>query len=393
MTPAARIQAAIEVLDRIGTGAPAEAALTNWARGARYAGSGDRAAVRSHVFDVLRCRASAAAYGGGADGRALMIGTLRQAGEPLGELFQGRGHGPPPLSLEERERLSQTPELTPSARLDMPEWLIPELERSLGPALALYCALSRQRAPVFLRANLARTSRERVIAELEACGIGAAAHPLSPSAVHLSGNPHGLRGLALNENGEVELQDAASQAVVDLLGIGPGARVLDFCAGGGGKALAMAARGARVFAHDAALARMADLPRRAARAQARIEVLAPGAAARHGPYDLVLVDAPCSGSGAWRRSPAGKWSLTQARLAEFQERQLAILGEAAQIVAPAGVLAYATCSVLRAENEDQIERFVKRHQGWRCTMQKRLGLDAGGDGFFTAHLTRTSGTP
>ena len=393
MTPAARIQAVIEVLDRIGAGAPAEAALTNWARGARYAGSSDRAAVRSHVFDVLRQRASAAAYGGGTGGRALMIGYLRRAHAPLGELFQGRVYGPQPLSLAERERLAVQPDLTPSARLDMPAWLIPELERSLGPAMAHYCALSRQRAPVFLRANLARTSRERVIADLGACGIEAVAHPLSPSAVELSGNPRGLRGLALFENGEVELQDAASQAVVDLLGVGPRLRVLDFCAGGGGKALAMAARGARVFAHDAVPARMADLVARAARAKARIEVLAPGTAALHGPYDLVLVDAPCSGSGAWRRSPEGKWSLTQSRLSEFQDRQLAILGEAAKFVAQAGVLAYATCSVLGSENEDQIERFTERHQGWRCIVQRRLGLDAGGDGFFTAHLTRTDGAP
>jgi 16S rRNA (cytosine967-C5)-methyltransferase len=189
----------------------------------------------------------------------------------------------------------------------------------------------------------------------------------------------------------VELQDAASQAVVDLLPVKPGMRVLDYCAGGGGKSLALAARGAAVEAHDIDPRRMADIPARAERAGVTIRRISTEDVAHAVPYDLVFADAPCSGSGSWRRAPQGKWALTAERLDELCAIQAGIIDEISSYVAQGGILAYATCSMLEAENGGQIAAFLKRHPGWHCTLQRRFTPRDGGDGFFVALLTRKRG--
>lgn len=168
-----------------------------------------------------------------------------------------------------------------------------------------------------------------------------------------------------------------------------GGRVIDYCAGGGGKALALAAdTGRQVFAHDIDPGRMADLPARATRAGATITPLAGNEVAETAPFDVVLCDAPCSGSGAWRRAPEGKWTLTAERLAALIDLQDDILDRAASLTAPGGTLAYATCSVFRVENEDRTAAFIARHPGWRCTFERRFDVGPEGDGFYTAHLMR-----
>ena len=177
-------------------------------------------------------------------------------------------------------------------------------------------------------------------------------------------------------------------AAIDL---GPGMRVLDYCAGGGGKALAMAARGATVFAHDINAARMSDLPTRAGRAGVAITIL--NDPAKSAPYEVILVDAPCSGSGSWRRDPQGKWALTAERLAEVTRLQATILDAAVPLLRPGGVLAYATCSLLAEENEAQVAGFVARHPEFRATLQRRFGPLEGGDGFFVTLLTRADAPP
>jgi 16S rRNA (cytosine967-C5)-methyltransferase len=186
------------------------------------------------------------------------------------------------------------------------------------------------------------------------------------------------------EEGWVELQDAASQAVVDALPQDTPEKILDFCAGGGGKTLALAARypEARLFAHDADPRRMKDLPQRARRAGARVTLLD----MPRDRFDLVLADAPCSGSGSWRRAPEGKWRLTQERLSELVRIQAQILDDCAVRVANGGVLAYATCSVLARENSRQIEAFLHRHHGWRREGERQFLPADGGDGFFVALL-------
>ena len=378
MTPAARLSAAIAILDAVLAGEPAERALTNWARASRFAGSGDRQAVRDHVFDALRCRRSFAVLGGAESGRGLMIGALRAVGVDAEGLFTGEGHAPPPLT--EAERAPPRP-MAEAEALDCPDWLAPLLRASLGADFAPVMGLMRRRAPVFLRANAARTSREAAIAALADEGIACRPGPLAATAIEVTGQARRIAGSAAYRDGLVELQDAASQAVVEALPLAPGERVLDYCAGGGGKSLALAARGARVTAHDAAPARMRDLPERARRAGVRID-LAEGAP--RGRFPLVLLDVPCSGSGSWRRAPEGKWRLDPARLAALEAVQAEILANAAPLVAPGGHLAYATCSLIDGENGAQVEKFLSSTGGWRLKFQRRFTPLEGGDGFYLA---------
>ena len=177
-----------------------------------------------------------------------------------------------------------------------------------------------------------------------------------------------------------------SDSGVSARSFAPKAKVLDYCAGGGGKALALAARGAKVWAHDAYPARMADLAPRASRAGLHIMVTQTPEDTK--PYDVILTDVPCSGSGSWRRDPAGKWALTEARLTELTTLQAQIMDRVIPMVRHGGTLAYATCSLLAEENEAQIAAFQSRHSGWTLKTQRRFSPLKGGDGFFLATLTR-----
>ncbi|MBN8631248.1 MAG: RsmB/NOP family class I SAM-dependent RNA methyltransferase [Rhodobacterales bacterium] len=378
MTPGARLAAAISVLDRVLAGEPAEKALTNWGRASRFAGSGDRAAVRDLVFDALRRRRSAAALGGGLTGRGLVLGLCRATAQEA--LFSGEGHAPAPPGPQDAGRAPDDAE-----RLDLPDWLLPELGASLGPDLAAVAEASRLRAPVFLRVNTGKTDAAGAIAALAGDGIAATPHPLAASALEVRENARKLQTSQAYLSGLVELQDASSQAVVEALPLADGMMVLDHCAGGGGKTLAMPARAKlQLHAHDANPKRMNDLPERARRAGVKVTLTErPEASA---PYDLVLVDAPCSGSGSWRRDPEGKWRLTPESLAATVATQAAILDRVAPMVRKGGVLAYATCSLLDRENGDQVRDFLARAPGWTLASELRLTPLQGGDGFYLAIL-------
>lgn len=382
MTPSARLSAAIEVLDRILAGTPAEQALTNWGRASRFAGSGDRHAVRDLVFDALRCRRSFAALGGGMTGRGLILGGVRATGQDPAAYFTGAGHAPSPLTEADAHRSPSEDEA-----LDLPDWLIPLMRQSLGQDLAAVSEAMRHRAPVFLRANSLKSTRAAAIAALHGEGIEGIPHPLADMVIEVTAGQRKIQSSQSYNEGLVELQDAASQAVVAALPLAGGMRVLDLCAGGGGKTLALAAAAqVELWAHDANPGRMRDLPDRAARAGARVSLTTTPES--DGPFDLVLADAPCSGSGSWRRDPQGKWALTPDRLAEIIAVQAHILDRMPGLVGPKGYLAYATCSVLTPENEAQIGGFLSRHPGWRCVVQRHWTPISGGDGFFLSVLTR-----
>jgi len=380
MTPGARVAAAISVLDRVLAGEPAEKALVNWARSSRFAGSGDRAAVRDHVFDALRRMRSAAALGGAATGRGLMLGVLRAQGVDPAALFTGDGHAPAPVGANEAQR-----PMTELEALDCPDWLAPQMRESLGADFAPVMQALQSRAPVFLRVNLRKATVARAQAVLEAEGIGTRPHPLAATALEVTTGARRIAASASYREGLVELQDVASQAVVQALPLTDGMRVLDYCAGGGGKSLAMAAQ-ARLdlTAHDADPRRMADLGPRAARAGVRVKTVE--TAALSGGYDLVLADAPCSGSGAWRRSPEARWRLDVARLDALNAAQDAVLDAAAVQVAPGGWLAYATCSLLACENAERVAAFLARASRFRLERDLRLTPLDGGDGFYLALL-------
>jgi len=388
VTPAARVAAAIGVLDDIRAGAVPEKRLTGWGRANRYAGSGDRAALRDLVYDALRQRRSLAARGGAETGRGLMIGWARARGQDPAALFDGSRHGPAPLSPAEIAA-GRAPADGAEA-LDCPDWLWPVLCDSLGEADAR-AALDgmRHRAPVHLRVNRARADRDSVAAALRAAGFDCAPHPLSASALEIAGDGRRLRSDPRVLDGTVEFQDAASQAVADAVPLAPGGRLLDYCAGGGGKTLAIGARVPGVFvAHDAMPRRMADLPARAARAGLDVACRDTAALEAEAPFDTVLVDAPCSGSGSWRRDPAGKWALTPALLADLCALQDAILAQAARYLRPGGHLVYVTCSLIADENAGTVARFRAAHPGWQRLWDRRWLPAAGGDGFYAAALVR-----
>lgn len=380
MTPGARFAAAAEILDWVLADHPVETALTTWARAHRFAGSGDRHAIRDLVFDALRCRRSFAALGGGETGRGLILGLARAKSQEA--LFSGDGHAPLPPASDEAGCPPQG-----LAALDCPDWLAPALQAALGAEFAAVMQALQLRAPVFLRVNLTKGDLTAAQANLAADGIGVAPVRQVKTALQVTGNARKIKDSAAYAQGRVELQDLSSQDLCLALPLSPGARVLDYCAGGGGKTLAMAAlMPLRLYAHDVAPQRLKDLPPRAARADAKVtltdkpQLLAP--------FDLILTDVPCSGSGSWRRDPAGKWALTPGRLAALCSTQTAILDRVAPMVAPGGTLAYATCSLLRGENEDQISAFLTRHPLWSCTSQRRWSPLSGGDGFFLALLTQ-----
>lgn len=386
MTPEARVTTAAELLDQILTGEAAEKVLTGWARKSRFAGSKDRAAIRDHVFEALRCKRSFASYGGSLTGRGLMIGMLRAEGRDPEAVFTGVGHAGAQLS--EAELAGGTPP-EGAALLDLPDWLMPALTESLGENLTQVAETMRSRAPVMLRVNLRKADRSEAIDVLTSDNVVAVPAEVSDTALLVTEGPRRVAGSVAYLDGLVELQDGASQAVVDRFPLQDGMRVLDYCAGGGGKTLAMAGRvQAKFSAFDAFPQRLKDLPDRADRAGVRVEILEPDDLEQATPFDLVLCDAPCSGSGAWRRSPEGKWALTAERLAELNAIQDEILDTAQAFVAPDGVLAYATCSVLRAENDARLEAFVQRHPEWTVQWSHHWLPGPEGDGFFAACLTR-----
>jgi 16S rRNA (cytosine967-C5)-methyltransferase len=388
LTPAARVAAAIEVLDQILDGMAAEKALTVWARRSRFAGSGDRAALRDLVFDALRCKRSAAALGGAMTGRGLMLGLLRAEGGDPSAIFNGQGHAPAALDPAE-QAAGRLPEPGPEA-CDMPDWLWPQFCDSLGERAEKIARILQTRGPVMLRVNLRKASLFAAQAALADEGIVAEPDPIASTALHVQSGARKLAQTQAYLNGLVELQDGSSQAVMDMLDLPEHGKILDFCAGGGGKALAMAARSkARIWAHDVQASRMKDLPARTERAGVQIGILDQTEFADHAPFDLVLCDAPCSGSGAWRRAPEAKWALTAERLAELARIQDGILDQAEALVGANGCLAYATCSVLETENEARQAAFLARHPAWRCTFAQRWAPGPAGDGFFLAQFRRS----
>jgi len=399
MTPAARLEVAIIVTGRWLAGAEQlDRLLAAWGRENRFAGSGDRRAIADLVYDAVRRLRSAAWVAGApepAEARAILLGSLILNGAGPDEraaLFCGARHGPAPLSAEEQARIGRPlGEAPPAIRLDLPDWLMPRL--AYVPEAAL--APLRQRAPLFLRVNMLKTDASAAAEALAAEGIATEPGPLSATCLRVTGGAPAVARSRAYREGLVEIQDAASQAAADYASARPGDTVLDYCAGGGGKSLAFAAamrgRGS-LYAHDIAGRRLAQIPDRAARAGAAVRLCPTGGlAALEGRCDLVFVDAPCSGSGAWRRNPDAKWRLDPAGLAALTEMQDGVLAAAARSVRPGGRLVYATCSMLTEENAGRVAAFLARHPGFRPG-RAPLALTPldGGDGFFAAELIRTA---
>ena len=383
MTPAARISAAIEVLDDIiQRRRPAADALKDWGLSRRFAGSKDRAAIASLVYDALRRKASSAYAMASEAPRALVLGMLGRVrgmnAHEIAGLCSGENHAPPPLDAEEQARLAAfaldgAPDWV---RADVPEWLWPAFSTTFGTdAIGEGQALAG-RAPVDIRVNRLRSSREALLLDL--AHLAPEAGAWSPDALRFQPG-HDGRGPSLQTEasffaGAFEIQDEGSQLVTLLSGAKPGQTVIDLCAGAGGKTLALAAltnNQGRIFATDLDSRRLAPLHDRLARSGAtHVEIRIPRSRGHEpladlaGQVDLVLVDAPCTGSGTWRRNPDAKWRVRPGALAERIKDQAEVLARAARLVKPGGRIAYITCSVLPEENDDALTAFLSRHAGF-----------------------------
>jgi len=392
MTPSARAQAAIELLDGIVAsardgGAAADTLIARYFKTRRYAGSKDRRAVRELVYAAIRRAGERPA-----SGRAALLGLA--ADRPgLAPLFDGSVHGPAP-----------TGEAEPIAAAGIaPAWLTEKLLRSISPD-ELPALL--ERAPLDLRVNRMRASRDKVLVQIPEAVAG----EYAPDALRL---PEGfaVEGLPAWEQGLIEIQDEGSQLVALACGAMPGMTVIDLCAGAGGKTLALAAAmdgQGQLIACDVDRGRLSRLAPRAVRAGANgivTRLLDPGREAvvvadLKGTADVVLVDAPCSGTGTWRRNPEARWRLTPERLDRLTKLQQHILDLAAPLVRPGGHLVYAVCSLLAEEGADQIGAFMERNPSWRIDPDAvSIGRVQGGgrlltpssdrtDGFFIARLAR-----
>lgn len=422
MTPSARLQAAIEILDALEkTAQPADRYLRDYFRARRYAGSKDRAAVAERVFQVFRHRASFAWRMQDARPRALVIASLLNDGvaqEGVAALFSGEGHAPEPLTAEERAEIArgERGETPLAVRGEFPEFLQSELTRAFGDRLLDEMTLMQARAPIDLRANTLKAAPAAVVAALRADGFDAHPTRFAPEALRIPSGD-GLSALSrhpLFASGAFEFQDEAAQIAAILAGARPGAHVLDLAAGAGGKALALAAHmenKGEIVASDIRAAALKELEARAARAGAMIiRTRVPGNAPPAGPFDLVLLDAPCSGTGTWRRQPELRWRLTPERLAEFTALQDRLLDQAAERVRAGGRLVYVTCSMLPVENLDRVDAFLVRHKDFRIEPAQARWREAapaqpplpgardvfvasplvtGTDGFFVAILVRS----
>lgn len=418
MTPAARIQAAIEILGSLDeTAKPADRFVRDWFRQRRYAGSKDRAAVGERVFSILRRRGSFSWAAQSESPRALALAALLHDGLSLEEieaLFSGGGYGPQPLTDAERAALAGPVRADAPAWVqgEYPEFLEPELKRAFGDDVIAEMVAFTARAPIDLRVNTLKSSRDDVLAALIADGLNAAPTPFAPHGIRVASGA-GSAGLSrhpLYEAGAFEFQDEAAQICSLLCAASAGEHVLDLAAGAGGKSLALAAdmkNDGEIVACDIRAPALKELEMRARRAGVSI-IRAQEGAPPSELFDAVLVDAPCSGSGTWRRQPELKWRLTDAWLQELCHLQDTLLDEAAARTKPGGRLIFATCSILPRENADRIESFLARHAGFAVRpadeIWKTLGLPAtppsigryfqatprqtATDGFFTAILER-----
>ncbi len=380
MRLAGRLSAAIEILDDIlNRHRPAALALGDWGRSHRFAGSGDRSAIGTLVYDALRRRASLAWAMGEETPRALALATLRFVwklkADEIEALCDGSQHAPAPLISAEKAALcgaTRERDMVGWAAADLPEWLFSSLAVTYGDAVTAEGRALAERAPIDLRVNTLKADRPRVLKALEKycpeptpiSSLGVRIEPPGPQEKNPNVEAEGAHG-----RGWYEVQDEASQVAVLLSGAGPRLQVLDLCAGSGGKTLGMAAlmqNTGQIHAYDADKTRLRPIFERLRRAGARnVQVLPAGEAqaldALKGQMDVVFADAPCSGSGVWRRRPDAKWRLTPTALAARVDEQRAVLALAAPLVRSGGRLVYVTCSVIAAENREQTDHFLKLH--------------------------------
>ncbi|HKP24997.1 MAG TPA: RsmB/NOP family class I SAM-dependent RNA methyltransferase [Dongiaceae bacterium] len=434
MTPGARLQAAIDLLHAIhGGSAPADRATAAFFRNRRYIGAKDRREVLDRAYAVLRRRAALDWWidkSGQAPqdrDRARLIASLALLDgwtpDRIAGSFDGVDYHPPKLDDTERRMAKavagkeiEAPEQPSDVRNEYPDWIAPYLERRFNGRVDEEMQAAIGTASTDLRVNTLKATRDQAIAALKKEGVKAEATALSPVGLRVEGRPP-LATMAVFKDGLIEVQDEGSQLVALLADARPGQRVADFCAGAGGKTLAMAARmnnKGKIVACDVLEGRIDRAAVRFNRAGVHnVERRALSSerdqwVKRHaGTFDRVLIDAPCSGTGTWRRNPDAKWKLSAQDIEELEQVQRNILDSAWRLVKPGGRLIYATCSLLAEENEAQIEAFLAAHADFKRVPVREVWTSAiggdcpttsdtlsltpaqhGTDGFFAAVLER-----
>ena len=383
MKPAAQAQASIDLLDQvIDTGYPADRIMAQYFRSHRYIGSKDKAAISEHLYTVLRQRLSLEYLLTLADlpkhNRFLIALMLHGQGCKVTEYFNGEGYNPKSLPEEDVIQLenidfSVLDNAPQHVQLNVPEWLAEKLVESLGDRFVIEMQASNQRACTDIRVNLLKSNVDQVKDELDKVGFVVEKGRLSPWGLRFKQRV-ALFGIDSFKKGWFEIQDEGSQLLALLSGVEAGQKVVDFCAGAGGKTLAMAAMMSNkgvIYACDVHTKRLKQLSLRLKRAGAhnvRTHVLSSEqdkwVKQHRGIADVVLVDAPCSGTGTWRRSPDSRWNLKPENLANLIKLQQSILQSAARLVKPGGRLYYATCSLLIDENDNQISEFLRTNENF-----------------------------
>lgn len=361
MKEAARIQTAIELTDEIfAFRQPADNTINVYFRTRRYIGSTDRRVVSDLVWQTLRHYGRLSSLSAEKlTGRAAVMMMLFFQKRDLDSLFNGEKYAPAPLNEAEKIFLKQLPDALPPAVLECPEWLKDKIDAADIVAMA-------EQAPLDLRVNTLKSDRKHVLALLEQAGIQARETPYSSSGIRIHERLN-VTSLPVFRDGLIEIQDEGSQIVSLLTQAAAGQTVIDWCAGAGGKTLAMSAMmraKGTIYAVDNDPKRMRDLPDRACRAAAN-NVIVLNDYNNLKMYDLVLVDAPCTGSGTWRRSADARWRITPQQSAGIIKTQREILDKACRFVKKGGKLFYITCSLDPAENEDQVRAFLQNHNDFK----------------------------
>jgi len=383
-------QASIDILDLYLSGFNFEAALKYWGNNNRFAGSSDRRHIRDIIFDIIRQKKSCAFVGGGLSGRHLVMGYLILKDLDPNSIFTGLKFAPKEITESERKSLIFSYETPKIYELDYPAWLLPVIKKSLSENFDDYLYLMRSRALVQLRINKRKTCRKSVLNLLKNEKIEVAPNNLISSGINVLNGAHKISQSSVFLNGLIEFQDVGSQLVSQLVELEEGDQVLDLCAGSGGKTLAVASETNKVAyysAWDEDFYRMNDLDSRANRAGIKISKLLNKPVQNI--YDKVIIDAPCSGSGSWRRDPQGKWDLSLNNLNRYIETQKKLILDGLKLLKPKGQVIYITCSVLNIENEKLLEDLILAENTFYISKMLNLLPTSQNDGFFAAILKKT----
>ena len=382
-------QSVIEILDTYLNEAKIDFVLRKWAIKHRFAGSSDRRKIKDIIFDIIRQKKSCEHVGGGFSGRNLLIGYLKLKGIELSSVFDNSKFGPEELTIKEQNINVDFSNLSNIYELDFPSWLIPILRRSLLNEFSNVVKTLRNRSHIQLRVNLKKISRLNVMKKMQKNNIECEINELCSSALNVLNGAQHILASPCFENGFVELQDAGSQLVSELIEINYNDKVLDMCAGAGGKSLAIscgAEMDATYYAWDINFDRMKDIDARSKRAGVKIEKVIK--LSSKSVYNKIIIDAPCSGSGSWRRDPEGKWRLDEDILDNYVKTQKELILKGLKLLAPRGQILYITCSILDIENDKLIDDLISSVLSLKLVRSISLVPSSKSDGFYGAVLEK-----